>query len=198
MRQILLISNNLEFIDDLKEQVAKHIEGFEVVTDIAKPDMVIVDENSERLKDFPKVPNILLTSKDDIDGNFATIQKPFCLNDFFKNLKSIIQRFENTIEGFFYFNQYELRPNTKEIINLRNNELIKLTEREVSILKYLYKHQGQIISKNDLLENVWGYNKDATTHTIETHIYRLRQKVEHEDTASQIIETLEGGYKLII
>lgn len=198
MKQILLISNTPEFVTDIQEQVAKHIPGFEIVTDTLKPDMVIVDQDQKHLKDFPKVPNILLTSETDVSGNFVTIQKPFRLVDFFKNLISIIQRFENTAEGYLSFNQYELRPSTKEIYNHRNSELIKLTEREVAILKYLYKHQENMVTKNDLLENVWGYNKDASTHTIETHIYRLRQKIEHDDEKAQVIETQEGGYKLII
>ena len=195
MKQILLISSNPEFIEDLSAQIERHIEGFTVVAKSDKPDLVIVDEDAGHLKDFPKVPNILLTSANNAQTNSDIIQKPFCLNDFFKSLRSIIQRFENTSEGYLYFNQYELRPGTKEILNLRNNELVKLTEREVSILKYLYKHRDQIISKNELLENVWGYNRDAATHTIETHIYRLRQKIE-QDGAAPIIDTLEGGYRL--
>ena len=81
-------------------------------------------------------------------------------------------------------------------MNLRNNELIKLTEKEVSIIKYLYKNKDKIISKSDLMKEVWGYALDAATHTVETHIYRLRQKVEHEDEAAQLILTSEGGYQL--
>ena len=84
----------------------------------------------------------------------------------------------------------------KEILNLRNNELIKLTEKEVDILKYLYKSGDNIVSKRDLLQHVWGYSPDVSTHTIETHIYRLRQKVEHGDESAQLILTNEGGYLL--
>ena len=84
----------------------------------------------------------------------------------------------------------------KEILNLRNNETIKLTEKEVSILQYLYKIKNKIVTKADLLQEVWGYNPDVTTHTIETHIYRLRQKVEHDDKSAQLIITEEGGYML--
>lgn len=109
-----------------------------------------------------------------------------------------INRFENSSEGYLTFNRYELRPMSKEILNLRNAELIKLTEKEVSIIKYLYKSQDRIVSKNELLQEVWGYSPDVTTHTIETHIYRLRQKVEHDNPDAQIIITEEGGYLLKI
>ena len=81
-------------------------------------------------------------------------------------------------------------------MNLRNNEVIKLTEKEVAILKYLYKSPERIVTKNELLQEVWGYAPEVTTHTIETHIYRLRQKVEHENPEAQLIITLDGGYRL--
>ena len=77
-----------------------------------------------------------------------------------------------------------------------NSEITKLTEKEVSILKYLYKSGAKIVSKNELLQEVWGYSPEVTTHTIETHIYRLRQKVEHEDISAQLILTSDGGYQL--
>ena len=65
-------------------------------------------------------------------------------------------------------------------------------------MKYLYKNRNRIVSKNELLQEVWGYAPDATTHTIETHIYRLRQKVEHNNAEAQLITTVEGGYQLKI
>ena len=77
-----------------------------------------------------------------------------------------------------------------------DKEIVKLTEKEVSILQYLYKIRDRIVTKSELLQEVWGYNPDVTTHTIETHIYRLRQKVEHEDKNAQLIITEEGGYFL--
>ena len=72
----------------------------------------------------------------------------------------------------------------------------KLTEKEVSVIKYLYKNAGKIVSKNDLIQEVWEYSADVATHTVETHIYRLRQKVEQNKTENQIILTSEGGYQL--
>ena len=61
---------------------------------------------------------------------------------------------------------------------------------------YLYKSQDTIVGKNELLKDVWGYSPDVSTHTIETHIYRLRQKVEKEDENAQLIVTVDGGYQL--
>ena len=99
---------------------------------------------------------------------------------------------------FISFNQYQLRPLNKDIVNLRNGEETKLTEKEVAVIKYLYKFQDRIVSKNELLQDVWGYSPDVTTHTIETHIYRLRQKVERDNIDAQLILTVDGGYQLKI
>ena len=84
----------------------------------------------------------------------------------------------------------------KDIVNNKNNKSIKLTEKEVAIIKYLYKNRNRIVSKTELLQEVWGYSPDASTHTIETHIYRLRQKVEADEASDPIIETVDGGYQL--
>ena len=85
-----------------------------------------------------------------------------------------------------------------DIVNLRNGEETKLTEKEVAVIKYLYKFQDRIVSKNELLQDVWGYSPDVTTHTIETHIYRLRQKVERDNIDAQMILTVDCGYQLKI
>ena len=68
----------------------------------------------------------------------------------------------------------------------------------MAVIKYLYKTKDHIVSKNELLQEVWGYSPEVSTHTIETHIYRLRQKVEQGDEESLLILTEEGGYKLKI
>ena len=208
MPNILLLSENEKFIEDLSTQIAYYIPDFNVLTEEennAYLDMIIVDEDVEKLKEIHKrrlqVPIILLLSagKDAGDAEASNIvYKPIALNKFLNLLQAGINIYENSSEGYLNFNQYELRPSKKEILNQRNNEIIKLTEKEVAIIKYLYKAKDKIVSKNELLQEVWGYSPEVTTHTIETHIYRLRQKVEHEDVSAQIILTSDGGYQLKI
>ena len=72
----------------------------------------------------------------------------------------------------------------------------ELTDTEVQILCYLYVAAQQPISRQDLLDNVWGYHKDVETHTLETHIYRLRQKLERDPAAPEILVTAADGYVL--
>lgn len=206
MPNILLISDNEKFFEDLSNQISYHLPDFTVVTEEDAgiiPDMIIVDEDTDKLRELHKqqlqVPTILLLSSGaDAGGAEASniVYKPLVLNNFFNLLQAGINIYENSSDGYLNFNQYELRPSKKEILNLRNNEIIKLTEKEVAIIKYLYKAKDKIVSKNELLQEVWGYSPEVTTHTIETHIYRLRQKVEHEDAAAQIILTSDGGYQL--
>ena len=74
---------------------------------------------------------------------------------------------------------------------------IRLTEKETSILKYLYRSGDKVVSRELLLHEVWGYNAGVTTHTLETHIYRLRQKIEKEPSNAELLVTETGGYKLV-
>ena len=206
MPNILLISDNEKFFEDLSNQISYHLPDFTVVTQEDAgiiPDMIIVDEDTDKLRELHKqqlqVPTILLLSSGADAGDAEAsniVYKPLVLNNFFNLLQAGINIYENSSDSYLNFNQYELRPSKKEILNLRNNEIIKLTEKEVAIIKYLYKAKDKIVSKNELLQEVWGYSPEVTTHTIETHIYRLRQKVEHEDAAAQIILTSDGGYQL--
>lgn len=201
MPNILLLSDDTLLKDDLADQIKLAEPEFEVYTNDDRNthfDIVILDEKTCRPN--IKAPVFLLSSDEENGGseNFHVFAKPFKLAEFLDALQAGINRFENSSDGYLTFNNYELHPAGKEILNLRNNELIKLTEKEVSIIKYLYKSRERIVSKNELLQEVWGYSPDASTHTIETHIYRLRQKVEHENPEDQLIITNEGGYKLKI
>ncbi len=207
MPNMLFISDNTDFRQDLADQITLYAPDFVIFDEEDENtvfDVVVLDEKPELLKELRahqiKSPVIHLLSAEDNNLEESPlniiIAKPLSLNDFLNQLKSSIYVLENSAEGYLCFNDYELHPSSKEILNLRNNELIKLTEKEVAIIRYLYKAQNKIVSKNELLQEVWGYSPDVTTHTIETHIYRLRQKVEHDDVSAQLIVTEDGGYKL--
>ena len=206
MSNILFVAAPGYFSEDLAGQLSHHIKDFNLLNpgDPAVPDIVIVDEDAAKLEElhrhYLKAPLFLLTSDPDHapqNSAFTHIMaKPLRLEKLFNELRSSINLFENSAGGYLNFNSYEVRPVKKEILNRRNGEVIKLTEKEVAILKYLYKAQERIVTKTELLQEVWGYAPDVTTHTIETHVYRLRQKVEQDDSSAQLILTLEGGYQL--
>lgn len=207
MPNMLLISDNIDFRQDLSNQISLYAPDFTIFEEEDENmvfDVVVLDDKPELLKELrahqikSPVIHLLSAEEDSLEESPLNVilSKPLSLNDFLNQLKSSIYILENSTEGYLHFNNYELRPSSKEILNFRNKEVIKLTEKEVAIIRYLYKAQNKIVSKNELLQEVWGYRPDVTTHTIETHIYRLRQKVEHDDLSAQLIVTEDGGYKL--
>lgn len=202
MQNILFLTDDDFFAQDISEQIKLYAPDFDVFREEVKDKhyhIVIVDEDLGKLKNIKThAPIFLITSDENAQypSLTHTFTKPFKLKEFLDILLAGISRFDNTSDGYLYFNEFELRPANKEIINLRNGDTTKLTEKEVSILKYLYKSTGRIVSKNELLQEVWEYSPEVTTHTIETHIYRLRQKVEQDNPEIQLIITDEGGYSL--
>ena len=83
------------------------------------------------------------------------------------------------------------------LVDKKANKKIRLTEKETAILKYLYRAEQRAVGRETLLGEVWGYNAGVTTHTLETHVYRLRQKIEKDPAKAQILITDAGGYKLV-
>ncbi|MBE6454067.1 MAG: hypothetical protein E7017_04190 [Alphaproteobacteria bacterium] len=204
MPNILFLSDNDVFKNDILSQINYHIPEFTLSVSEEEADIIVIDEDSKvldaYLKKEIKAPIILLSSE---DVNMDTkvhhiINKPFVLSKFLDDIKASINIFEKSADGSLEFNCYILHPYSKEIVNLRTDEVTKLTEKEVAVIKYLYKNKDKVVTKTDLMQEVWGYAADVATHTVETHIYRLRQKVEHEDRAAQLIITSDGGYQLKI
>lgn len=209
MPNILFLSSDADFAADLSEQISLYAKDFTVLDhddDTSLIDMIILDEQADKLDELrlshPRTPVILLQkSGDERVGSSAlnnVVFKPLSLEKLLNQIKSGINLLENTEDGYLTFNKYIVRPIKKDIYNQRNREVVKLTEKEVAVIKHLYKCRDRIVTKNELLQEVWGYSPDVSTHTIETHIYRLRQKVEHEDAEAQLILTEDGGYRLKI
>lgn len=206
MPNILLAGIPGWFQEDLSEQIRHHAKEFVLMDsgEAAAPDIILIDEDATLAEELHhrslKAPLFLVSSDPeaaaDVTGVTRVFAKPLKLDSFFNELRAGINLYENSADGYLSFNRYEVRPVKKEILNCRNNEITKLTEKEIAILKYLYKAQDRIVTKTELLQEVWGYAPDASTHTVETHVYRLRQKVEQDDPAAQLISTLEGGYQL--
>lgn len=209
MPNILFLSKEKDFANDLSEQISLYAQDYNIIRaedETTMIDMVILDEDAEDLsnirKNHPRTPIILLQKSSDekIENTVLNtiIVKPFYLEELLNCIHAGINLLENSEVGYLKFNKYIVRPIKKDIYNQRNKEVIKLTEKEVAVIKYLYKCKDRIVTKNELLQEVWGYSPEVSTHTIETHIYRLRQKVEHEDASAQLIITEDGGYKLVM
>jgi DNA-binding response OmpR family regulator len=107
-----------------------------------------------------------------------------------------LRQHEHSEDATFKVGPYTFKPASKTLVR-DDNKKVRLTEKETAIIKFLYRSGEQIVGRDVLLHDVWGYNAGVTTHTLETHIYRLRQKIERDPSQAEILVTEGGGYKLV-
>ena len=149
-----------------------------------------------------KAPVIMLTaSVEETDivrgldsGANDYLAKPFRLNELLARLRAHLRSFESSEDAEIKIGQYQFRPSARLLLDAKGGK-IRLTDKEAAILKYLYR-AGKAVARQVLLEAVWGYKQTITTHTLETHVYRLRQKIESDPQNARILITDGGGYRL--
>src|SRR5712675_3137097 len=151
-----------------------------------------------------KAPIIMLSGHDtDSDailglesGANDYVVKPFRFAVLLARIRAQLRQHETSEDAVFNIGPNSFRPGPKLLLNSKGNK-VRLTEKETAILRYLYRAGQRPVSRETLLQEVWGYNSGVTTHTLETHIYRLRQKVERDAASPAILVTESGGYKLV-
>ncbi|WP_298380638.1 response regulator transcription factor [Azospirillum sp.] len=176
-----------------------------ILLDVGLPDMDGRDVCKLLRRDGVRCPIIMLTaSATDSDtilglesGANDYVAKPFRLGVLLARLRAQLRQFEQTEDAVFAIGPYSFRPAAKLLLDEAKNRKIRLTEKETAILKYLYRAGDQVVGRDILLGEVWGYNADVTTHTLETHVYRLRQKIESDPSSAEILVTEPGGYRLV-
>ena len=112
-------------------------------------------------------------------------------------LRAQLRQHEQSEDAVFTIGPYSFRPSTKLLLDTASKKKIRLTEKETAILKYLFRAGERPTGRELLLNEVWGYNAGVTTHTLETHVYRLRQKIEQDPSKAEILVTEPGGYRLV-
>jgi DNA-binding response OmpR family regulator len=224
-RKILIVDDDPQLRDALTEQLSLH-EEFEAAAaengtkgvQVAKEgqiDLVIMDvglpdiDGREAVRILRrngfKAPIIMLTGHDtDSDtilglesGANDYVTKPFSFAVLLARIRTQLRQHEASEDAIFAIGPYTFWPASKLLLNQEGSKL-RLTEKETSILRYLYRAGERPASRERLLREVWGYNSGVTTHTLETHIYRLRQKIEKDAAAPAILVTAAGGYKLVL
>jgi DNA-binding response OmpR family regulator len=223
-RTILIVDDDAELSNALVEQLALHEEFEAIAADNAAKgmqaarnghvDLVIMDvglpdvdgREAVRIlrKNGFKAPIIMLTGHDtDSDtilglesGANDYVTKPFRFAVLLARIRAQLRQHEASEDAVFTIGPYTFRPSSKLLVNAKGNK-VRLTEKETAILRYLFRAGQRPVSREILLQEVWGYNSGVTTHTLETHIYRLRQKIERNPAHAEILVTESGGYKLI-
>lgn len=175
-----------------------------LILDVGLPDGDGRDLCADLRRQGQRMPIIMLTGSDDeadvvrgLDsGANDYIAKPFRLNELLARLRAQLRIFENSEDAVFTIGPYTFRPSAKLLQEPPRNRRIRLTEKEAAILKFLYRAGTKPVPRQILLNEVWGYNAAVTTHTLETHIYRLRQKIEPDPSNARLLVTEGGGYRL--
>ena len=174
-----------------------------VLLDVDLPDMDGRDACREMRRQGVAAPIIMLTAatadEDTVQGLEAGandyVTKPYKFAVLLARIRAQLRTHEQSEGAVFRLGVYEFRPANKVLIDPQQRK-IRLTEKETNILKYLYRAGEKPVSREELLAEVWGYNAGVTTHTLETHVYRLRQKIETDPANARLLLTEAGGYRL--
>ena len=223
-KQVLIVDDETLLLEMLSEQLQLHEEfvpsiatsGAEaleltkkdyfdvIILDVGLPDMDGREVCRLMRRGGIKSPIIILTGADtDADtilgldaGANDYITKPFRLGVLLARLRAHIRQHERSDDAVFTIGPYSFQPGAKLLLERATNKKVRLTDKEAAILKYLYRVGDKVVGRDVLLDEVWGYNAGVTTHTLETHVYRLRQKIEENPSNARILLTEPGGYRL--
>ena len=221
-KSILIVDDD----DDLRALLAEQLEaeGFSTSTAStgaegveaalkARPDLVLMDldlpdingrEASRRLREGGgTAPIIMLTAAGGDDDTIRGLEagaadyvtKPFKFSLLLARIRAQLRAHEQSEDATFTIGPYSFQPGNKLLVDAKGKRL-RLTDKEANILKFLYRAGDNAVSREVLLAEVWGYNAGVTTHTLETHVYRLRQKIEPDPAKAKLLLTEAGGYRL--
>jgi len=223
-RRLLVVDDDQDLRDTLVEQLALYDE-FEILSaDTAafavnrakadRIDLVIIDvglpdmDGREAVKIMRRngfrSPIIMLTGQaseaDTVLGLEAGandyVVKPFALPVLLARIRAQLRQYDASEDAVFQIGPFTFRSGAKLLVGEKASKL-KLTEKETAILRFLYRAGQKVVRRDVLLAEVWGYNTSMTTHTLETHIYRLRQKIEANPSRPRILVTEPDGYRLL-
>lgn len=224
LKKILLVDDDEDLREALSEQLVM-TEDFDVfeaengqsamerakeaLYDLIILDVGLPDTDGRELcrlmrKQGVKAPILMLTGHDsDADtilgldaGANDYVSKPFKFPVLLARIRAQLRQHEQSEDAIFALGPYTFKPSMKVLVR-DDDTKVRLTEKETNILKFLYRSNDGVVAREVLLHEVWGYNAGVTTHTLETHIYRLRQKIEPDPSNARLLVTESGGYRLV-
>jgi DNA-binding response OmpR family regulator len=206
------VAEQLQAEDFTTIEAATAGDGVKLAQD-RKPDLILLDvdlpdmDGREACRQMRHggvaSPVIMLTAADTDDDTVLGLEsgandyvtKPYKFAVLLARIRAQLRSHEHSEGAVFRLGTYEFRPAAKLLVD-DHQKKIRLTEKETNILKYLYRAGEKPVSREELLAEVWGYNAGVTTHTLETHVYRLRQKIESDPANARLLLTEAGGYRL--
>jgi DNA-binding response OmpR family regulator len=219
-KNITIISDDIEFVDalgglleDSENYNIKMVNSTNLKTKNAfdnLPEIIIVDSFTallnknfltESLSGMINLVPVLYLSQDDHDANdandtnFTNLPKPIYFPQLLKVIKKEMRDFVINKNREIEIGPYSFNYLMKRLVTKTGSE-IRLTEMETKILNFLYKSNGKLIKRDTLLTEVWGYKAEVMTHTLETHIYRLRKKISRNCISQTLLVSESGGYRL--
>ncbi|HRE60113.1 MAG TPA: response regulator transcription factor [Micropepsaceae bacterium] len=222
-RRILLVDDDKDLREGLSEQLrlsgefetdeaptgasgverARQSQFDLVVLDVGLPDLDGREVCRLMRKSGVRAPIIMLTGvagdSDQVlgldSGANDYVTKPFKFPVLLARMRAHLRSHEQSEDAVFAIGPYQFKPSAKLLTE--GARKIRLTEKETAILRFLYRAGPKVVSRETLLHEVWGYNPAVTTHTLETHIYRLRQKIEIDPAKATLLVTETGGYRLV-
>jgi len=197
----VLTADSLEAADRLLGHEDAHFDA--VIMDIGLPDGDGRDYCARLRRNGHNMPIIMLTGANEetdvvrgLDSGASDyIAKPFRASELIARIHAQLRIFDRSEEAVFPVGPYTFRPAKKLLQDVAKNKRIRLTDKETAVLKFLYRSDAAV-NRQILMHEVWGYNSAVTTHTLETHIYRLRQKIEADPANPCLLVTEGGGYRL--
>ena len=224
-RSVLIVEDDEVILDMLKDKLADDgfivfpaptLEAADKVIDAKNPrvDAVILDralpagdgcDYCLKLRRHGyNMPIIMLADMDreeDVvrgleSGAHDYIAKPFRINELLARLRAQMRELDSNEDATYSIGPYTFHPSKKLLEDAATNRRIPLTDKEAAVLKYLYRSDDRPVDRERLLHDVWGYNSGITTHTKQTHIYRLRRKLEPDPRRPALLVTDRNGYRL--
>ena len=221
--RILVVDDDPDLRFVLLDQLAKEgvgaVEECDSITPVPEkvvsfqPDLILLDvqlpdgsgfDLCQRLRDQGfKRPILMLTGRSEEEhvitglerGANDYISKPLRMGELLARIRSHLRQFKASDDARFVIKVLDFIPTNKMLHHQNTQQQVPLTEKETLILKNLLRAHPDAVAKEALLTEVWGFHPDLSTHTLETHIYRLRQKIRRI-TDEPIIETADNGYRL--
>ena len=175
-----------------------------ILMDVGLPDADGRDFCAQLRRDGNTTPIIMLTGADaeadvvrglDAGAN-DYVAKPFRLPELLARVRAQLRTFDNSEAAVFNLGPFQFRPSARLLLDPARNRKVRLTDKECRILKYMLRANGAPVDRATLLADIWGFNSGVDTHTLETHIYRLRQKIEADPSNPQLLLTDRGAYRL--